>query len=334
MVRGRNKRNPAAGWLLSFCALASGCQNFLVPPDDTRPASYLSQIATPDGTCTVRRASAPDQDLATLRELTKQTPPVPSWSNMPAEDSSGVCAAPGSAGSGLPVPRELAKVVIPDYIIEPPDILLVEAIPNLPDQQPIQGEHLVRPDGTIGLGIYGSVFVAGLTLNQARDAIFDHLAKYIKKPVLKLNVDVLVYNSKIIYIIADGAGFGEQVVRLPYTGSETVLDAISQIGGLPAVSSKKKIWVARPAPDNSVQNLPVDWKGITQDGLVATNYQVFPGDRIYIQSDRLLALDGIVSKMVAPIERVLGVTFLGGQTIFRLQNMGRGVGVTGGTTGP
>jgi protein involved in polysaccharide export with SLBB domain len=253
---------------------------------------------------------------------------------MPVSISPGACVEPGIGGPALPVPRELAKVVIPDYIIEPPDILLVEAIPNLPDQQPIQGEHLVRPDGTIGLGIYGSVYVAGLTMNQARDAIFDHLSKYIKKPVLKLNVDVFAYNSKVIYIIADGAGFGEQVVRLPYTGSETVLDAISQIGGLPTVSSKKKIWVARPAPDNSVQNLPVDWKGITQDGLVDTNYQVFPGDRIYIQSDRLMALDGIVSKIVAPIERVLGVTFLGGQTIFRLQNMGRGVGTSGGTTAP
>jgi polysaccharide export outer membrane protein len=235
------------------------------------------------------------------------------------------CPAPANAGWGVPVPRELNKVVLPDYIIEPPDILLVEAVPSLPEQ-PVQGEHLVRPDGTVGLGTYGSVYVANMTLDQAREAIRAHLAKYIKTQVLKLNVDVFAYNSKKIYIIADGAGYGEQVILLPHTGSETVLDAISQIGGLPAVASKKRIWVARPAPDNSIQNLPVDWKAITQDGLVATNYQVFPGDRIYIQSDRLMALDGIVSKIVAPIERVFGVTFLGAQTIFRLQNMGRGVG--------
>ena len=45
-------------------------------------------------------------------------------------------------------------------------------------------------------------------------------------------------NSKVYYIITDGAGSGEQVFRFPVTGSETVLDAISQIGGLPPVSSK------------------------------------------------------------------------------------------------
>jgi polysaccharide export outer membrane protein len=221
------------------------------------------------------------------------------------------------------VPRELSKVVIADYVIEPPDILLVEAIPSLPDQ-PVQGEHLVRPDGTINLGTYGSVRVAGLTLDQARALIKDQLAVYIKN--VKLNVDVFAYNSKVIYVVADGAGFGEQVFRLPFTGNETVLDAISQIGGLPAVSSKKKIWVARPGPDDSIQTMPVDWKAITQDGLVRTNYQLFPNDRVYIQSDRLIALDGIITKIVTPMERVIAVTYLGARTVFQLQNMGRGVG--------
>jgi polysaccharide export outer membrane protein len=235
------------------------------------------------------------------------------------------CAASGSTGAD--VPRELSKIFIPDYIIEPPDILLVEAIPSLPDQ-PVQGEHLVRPDGTINLGTYGSVRVGGMTLDQARAAIKEKLSQYIKN--VKLNVDVFAYNSKRIYIVADGGGFGQQVYPLPFTGNETVLDAIGQIGGLPTVASKKKIWVARPNPDDTVQTLPVDWKAITQDGLVSTNYQLFPGDRIYIESDRLISLDGLVTKIVTPMERVFGVTYLGARTVFQLQNMGRGALAGGG----
>jgi polysaccharide export outer membrane protein len=228
------------------------------------------------------------------------------------------------------------KVSHGPYVIEPPDILLVETAPlafvGEPDlmEQRISGEHLVRPDGTIGLGIYGSVRVAGLTLDEAQAAIQEHLKKSLKiKTSPKVNVDIFAYNSKAYYIISDNAGYGQPVVRLPFTGNETVLDAIGQIGGLPVAASKKRIWIARPGPDHSIQTLPVDWKAITQDGQVATNYQLFPGDRIYIQSDRLMALDGIVSKIVAPIERVFGVTFLGAQTIFRLQNMGRGAGGVG-----
>src|SRR5437899_1041131 len=64
MVSGwRKRQNKAAGWLLSFCAFASGCQNLLVTPADTRPPSYLSQVPTPEDAATVKRASAPEQDL-------------------------------------------------------------------------------------------------------------------------------------------------------------------------------------------------------------------------------------------------------------------------------
>src|SRR4051794_8795159 len=88
------------------------------------------------------------------------------------------------------VPRELTKVVLPPYVIEPPDLLLVTVLipptklaveqykeqtrvippPNAPREeqmkspvsrafvpQPIDGQHMVGPDGTIKLGVYGSV---------------------------------------------------------------------------------------------------------------------------------------------------------------------------------
>ena len=62
----------------------------------------------------------------------------------------------------------------------------------------------------------------------------------------ELSVDVVAYNSKVYYIITQGAGLGDNVRRLPVTGNETVLDAISQINGLSQVSSKN-IWIARPS---------------------------------------------------------------------------------------
>src|SRR5439155_23151307 len=34
--------------------------------------------------------------------------------------------------------------------------------------QQIRGQHLVRPDGTVGLGQYGSVNVSGVTLAEAK----------------------------------------------------------------------------------------------------------------------------------------------------------------------
>jgi len=204
------------------------------------------------------------------------------------------------------------------------------SLPNVNGKQPITGDHIVRPDGTVSLGVYGAVYVAGMTLAEVKQAVEEHLGAHIHAP--EVQVDVLSYNSKVFYVITDGGGIGEQVIRLPCTGNETVLDAIAAIQGLSAVSSKR-MWVARPAPAGieCAQVMEVDWRAITQDGVTATNYQLYPGDRIYIKADGMIAFDNFVAKVVSPFERIFGFILLGNGTVRSLQQgsggFGGGVGV-------
>ncbi len=245
------------------------------------------------------------------------------------------------------VPSELGKIVLPPYVVEAPDNLLIEVVlrakvpefdangkrltdakgePILVDGtqklpvQPVSGPFQVRIDGTVGIGFWGSVPVAGLTLDQTAEAIRQHLLKSktlqdlgTKPESLVVIVDVLAYNSKKYYVITDGGGYGEQVYPFPITGSETVLDALGNTFGLPAVASKRNIWVARRSPhaDQPWQILPVDWIGITQHGITTSNYQVMPGDRIYVKAQRLITVDTALARVLSPIERLLGVTLLG-----------------------
>lgn len=226
--------------------------------------------------------------------------------------------------AGLTVDR--AQVAISEYIrrVVKADFSVSVALVQMRGQQAVRGEHLVRPDGTISLGMYGSVFVAGMTLGQVKCTIENHLSAYLVSP--QVSVDVFAYNSRKIYIIADGAGYGQQVIALPATGNETVLDAIARVQGLPPVASLKKIWVARPSPAGHPCStvLPVNWKAITQAGDTTTNYQLLPGDRIYIAGDCWVTAYNYLDKMLAPIERVLGVTLLGSSTYRSLigQNTG------------
>ena len=267
------------------------------------------------------------------------------------------------------VPRELTKIVLPPYVIEAPDQLLIEVIQRsriakqvdgkdakdmkgeiiyetVTDRLPVQsissqsGPFQVRMDGTVGLGFWGSVPVAGLTLEQTADTIRAHLIKQdtLKKlgtsaDSLTVIVDVTAYNSKKYYVITDGGGqgAGEQVFPFPITGSETVLDALSNINGLPDVSSRRNIWVARrtPHPGQPWQILPVDWVGITQHGVSFTNYQIMPGDRIYVKAQRLVTIDRTLARVLAPIERVFGITLLGSSVVNQLRgvnNNGTGTG--------
>jgi polysaccharide export outer membrane protein len=301
------------------------------------------------------------------------------------------------------IPRELTKVVLPDYVIEPPDILLIDAISLVPlspykiqpldallitlpsvtpgtepsttpiivdadgtvnlgdygtisvvdltleqardaikelvkkrvkDKDPqvnvsiaqsramqqIRGDHLVRPDGTIGLGTYGSVRVTGMTLQAARTAIESHLSQFLQSP--QISLDVYAFNSKAYYVIFDMGGLGQQMLRFPITGNDTVLDAIGLANGLPVVSSKYHMWVSRPVPACSDydQVMPVDWVSITTRGRTETNYQLLPGDRLYVKADCWAEFDTRLARVLAPFERVFGFTLLGSGTVFSIAN--------------
>jgi protein involved in polysaccharide export with SLBB domain len=182
--------------------------------------------------------------------------------------------------------------------------------------QPIAGEHLVGPDGTVTLGQYGSVRVAGLTLDEARQSIATKLSSEFADP--QVSVSVFAFNSKAIYVVTQGGGLGDELVRLPYTGNETVIDALSQINGTSYVSSSR-MWVARPNRDQSNTTLlPIDWEAITQAADVTTNYQLLPGDRVFIAHNKLVAFDSAIAKFTSPLERILGFTLLGTGTTARL----------------
>lgn len=257
------------------------------------------------------------------------------------------------------VPRELSKITLPPYVIEPPDRLLIEVVTITEEEeeaadktktkrtvvrdlpvQPVRQEFQVHPDGTVYLGIWGSVSVAGLSKEQAAQAVKQRIASKevltlpgtqgIKAETIHVVLDVTTYASKVYYVITDGGGAGQQVVARPVVGSETVADAIAAIGGLPPVASERNIWIARrsPNPGCPEQILPVDWVGITQHGTAATNYQVMPGDRIFVKAQKLVTIDTTLARILSPVERLFGVTLLGASTVNQIQGRGPGFGNT------
>jgi protein involved in polysaccharide export with SLBB domain len=187
--------------------------------------------------------------------------------------------------------------------------------------QAITGQHLVAMDGRVNLGTYGSVYVAGMTLDEARAAIEEKLTERLDDP--GVFVDVLAYNSKVYYIITQGAGLGDDVTRQPITGNETVIDAVAALGGISQVSSTR-MWIARPAPNGvgCEQILPIQWNDIAQGASTATNYQLMPGDRLFIAQDRLTNFNTVVSKILNPFERIFGFVSLGTSMANRIVRFG------------
>ncbi len=194
----------------------------------------------------------------------------------------------------------------PEYIVNPPDLLLVEVLEALPGR-PISGERLVRPDGSISLGFYGDVQVAGLALPEIKKKIIEHLAKFLSDEVLGLVesgddgepfkdkngemirippeqsatvfVDVTAYNSAVVYVEGDVGYPG----RIPFTGYITVLDAIHFAGGVVSTADRQGIKLVRENRETGKpQVLPIDYEEITMGTSQKTNYKLLPGDRIVV----------------------------------------------------
>src|SRR5579862_2396068 len=133
------------------------------------------------------------------------------------------CSGCATARSGWPTldgkaPRELNKMLAPEYVISPPDVLAIDAVRLVPQPpykiapldalyiqvtigsakeeekqgqlvpgQPISGLYRVEAEGVVNLGFsYGSVPVLGMAIPEAKEAI----KKYLKKRFLPVDFDV------------------------------------------------------------------------------------------------------------------------------------------------
>lgn len=197
---------------------------------------------------------------------------------------------------------------VPPLVVEPPDRILVQVLEALPGR-PISGERLVRPDGKISLGFYGEVHVAGLTLPEIKEKIVVHLLNFLTDEILglysfdietdepvvdpetgkpRLNdpkdsdrvfVDITAYNSQNYYVLGSVYKSG----RLPYTGGDTVLDALQYAGGVLPSADCGKIRLIRSYPKGSpAKVLPIDHEELTVGTDASTNYRIFPNDRLVV----------------------------------------------------
>jgi protein involved in polysaccharide export with SLBB domain len=172
-----------------------------------------------------------------------------------------------------------SRLLLPTYVIEPPDILTIQSTEELSDRFPsLVGKHLVGPDGNINLGPLGRVYVDGFTVQQAQKAIENAVARQVSSP--QVWVDVEAYRSKTYFVITQNSG-ADTIFETPITGNETVLDAVADVGVVP---KSGRLWIVRPAANGRGKDtvLPVKWDEISIGASTLTNYQLMPRDRLFI----------------------------------------------------
>jgi protein involved in polysaccharide export with SLBB domain len=116
-------------------------------------------------------------------------------------------------------------------------------------------------------------------------------------------VDVTAFNSKNYYVLGDVLITG----KLPWTGNETVLDALQFAGGLLPTAEPKDIHVVRPPRGGKPAKVyKVDLDAIQNRGDVTTNYQIFPNDRLVVGRNDVAKKTTEIDRLNAPIQSIAG----------------------------
>ncbi len=181
------------------------------------------------------------------------------------------------------IPRELEPTALDEYVVGPSDGLLVIPV-NLDSPARLPSDQMVQPDGTIDLGQYGSLRAAGKTVAEI-EAEVNALVAAKTQGAGFIDVRLVNRESKKVYVAGEVNAPG----TFPYTGNETVLDAVMGAGGLTEKASRWDIIVSRPSPPTGCRLiLAVNYYDVLQLGDTSTNYKLLPGDRVYVPARTLL----------------------------------------------
>src|SRR5437588_3528489 len=206
-------------------------------------------------------------------------------------------------GSGSPS-KFATSVTLPEYIISPDDVLSI----NVYDAPDISGEYRVGPTGQLELPLLAeAVEAAGLTSAQLSGLL---VKKYGEEEIFShARVTVAVKQSRIHSITVAGAVKSPQIY--PLFGKTTLLDVLSQAGGISDDAGNKALVtrgvVANQAlkesgactPPNGVacaENLTIDLGRLIESGDLASNVELYPGDRVTVQRGGVVYVVGAVNR--------------------------------------
>lgn len=134
---------------------------------------------------------------------------------------------------------------------------------------------VVRPDGKIAMPLLKEVDVLGLTPAQTERLITERLARLIQGA--DVTVVVTAIHSKRVYMV--GAVKKEGPIQLQYHMS--VLQALSEAGGLTEYAKRKKIYVLRSENGKQVR-FPFDYDAVIKGERVEQNIVVEPDDTVVV----------------------------------------------------
>lgn len=171
-----------------------------------------------------------------------------------------------------PAPTSTAAGISDDYLIGRGDTLQISVWKEPEASVP---NEVVRPDGKITMPLIKEVEVAGLTPRQAEALITRKIGKFIADP--NVTVVVSTINSQKIYLI----GAVKKEGAIPYTYGMTVMQTLSEAGGLNDYAKRRKIYILR-TENGREYRLDFNYEEVMRGQRMEQNIVLLPGDTVVV----------------------------------------------------
>jgi polysaccharide biosynthesis/export protein len=246
-----------AGWPVALVSEAMAA-----PPRDARESPEAKQ---------------PPKESPKAISETAPTSPTNAAAWDPANNPASLpMTRPDSGTKPTPTGAEHVKTplsgVAEDYRIGEGDVLGINVFGEASASVP---SAVVRTDGKISMPLIKEIAVAGLTPREVEKIVTDQLSKMMREP--DVTVIVSQSNSQKVFMI----GAVKKEGPLHYTYRMTVMQAISEAGGLTDYAKRKRIYVIRSENGRQFQ-FPFDYDAVMKGQHMEMNRTLEPGDTVVV----------------------------------------------------
>lgn len=170
-----------------------------------------------------------------------------------------------------------------DYSLGGGDLIRV----NVFEVPEYTGEYQIPPGGSINLPLIGSVPVLGLTTEQASDEIARRYSRYLKRPLISVNL--LSPRPINIFVAGEVTRPGSYTLSLsggagnnPGVQYPTVLAALTTAQGVTLAADVTQIELRRKIGRSSEQTVTLNLKELIQTGRITQDITLRDGDTIVV----------------------------------------------------
>ncbi|MFE4107078.1 polysaccharide biosynthesis/export family protein [Almyronema epifaneia] len=150
------------------------------------------------------------------------------------------------------------------------------------------GEHDILIDGSVTLPVAGKVNFAGLTLDQATEAVRSAYGNILRQP--RITVVLLTPRPLRIGVAGEVTTPGSYTVERTGAQFPTITSLLETAGGVTQLADLRQIQVSRPRPSGGNEVITVDLWQLVQTGDLGYDMTLRDGDTVFVPTTAALNL--------------------------------------------